>query len=195
MLHAEHQFRRIIGYSDLAKLVIAIERHNLAVDTPPPPNDPRTPSPPPRSLPSDHQNPGAIAVKVPRRPGQPPTGALAAGSGRPARTVAISVSGSGTSWWPESGRCHRVPTHGRRSDSGQTADDCMSSANGRSQNAALASGRSVAPMRMQSESRSPSSGSGTARGAASCGSSSGRSTSPAAATSQRWPSLLDRSST
>ena len=29
MLQAEQQFRRIIGYSDLAKLVIAIERHHL----------------------------------------------------------------------------------------------------------------------------------------------------------------------
>ena len=30
MLVAEQQFRRIIGYRDLAKLVIAIERHTLA---------------------------------------------------------------------------------------------------------------------------------------------------------------------
>ncbi len=29
MLVAEQQFRRIIGYRDLAKLVIAIERHTL----------------------------------------------------------------------------------------------------------------------------------------------------------------------
>jgi hypothetical protein len=29
MLAAEQQFRRIIGYRDLAKLVIAIERHTL----------------------------------------------------------------------------------------------------------------------------------------------------------------------
>ncbi|MGZ6833931.1 MAG: hypothetical protein ACXVGN_12400, partial [Mycobacteriaceae bacterium] len=29
MLVAEQQFRRIIGYKDLAKLVIAIERHTL----------------------------------------------------------------------------------------------------------------------------------------------------------------------
>jgi putative transposase len=34
MLQAEQQFRRIIGYSDLAALVIAIERHHLT--TPPP---------------------------------------------------------------------------------------------------------------------------------------------------------------
>ena len=31
MLVAEQQFRRIIGYRDLAKLVIAIERHALTV--------------------------------------------------------------------------------------------------------------------------------------------------------------------
>jgi putative transposase len=31
MLVAEKQFRRIIGYRDLAKLVIAIERHALLV--------------------------------------------------------------------------------------------------------------------------------------------------------------------
>ena len=30
MLVAEQQFRRIIGYRDLAKLVIAIERHTIA---------------------------------------------------------------------------------------------------------------------------------------------------------------------
>jgi len=29
MLVAEQQFRRIIGYRDLAKLVIAVERHAL----------------------------------------------------------------------------------------------------------------------------------------------------------------------
>ena len=34
MLAAEQQFRRIIGYRDLAKLVIAIERHHTrAIDT------------------------------------------------------------------------------------------------------------------------------------------------------------------
>jgi putative transposase len=31
MLVAEQQFRRIIGYRDLAKLVIAIERHSMLV--------------------------------------------------------------------------------------------------------------------------------------------------------------------
>jgi len=36
MLVAEQQFRRIIGYRDLAKLVIAIERHHTrAIDTAP----------------------------------------------------------------------------------------------------------------------------------------------------------------
>jgi hypothetical protein len=33
MLQAEQQFRRIIGYRDLAKLVIAIERHTILVAT------------------------------------------------------------------------------------------------------------------------------------------------------------------
>jgi len=32
MLVAEQQLRRIIGYRDLAKLVIAIERHTLAAE-------------------------------------------------------------------------------------------------------------------------------------------------------------------
>jgi len=32
MLQAEQQFRRIIGYSDLAKLVIAIERRRLTAE-------------------------------------------------------------------------------------------------------------------------------------------------------------------
>jgi putative transposase len=31
MLEAEQQFRRIIGYRDLAKLIIAIERHAILV--------------------------------------------------------------------------------------------------------------------------------------------------------------------
>ena len=31
MLQAEQQFRRIVGYRDLAKLVIAIERHAILV--------------------------------------------------------------------------------------------------------------------------------------------------------------------
>jgi len=33
MLVAEQQFRRIIGYRDLAKLVIAIERHALVASS------------------------------------------------------------------------------------------------------------------------------------------------------------------
>ena len=50
MLVAEQQFRRIIGYRDLAKLVIAIERHALHTTH-------RTPTVrrPPRPLPSDRQ--------------------------------------------------------------------------------------------------------------------------------------------
>lgn len=39
ILVAEQQFRRVIGYSDLAKLVIAIERHHLT------PASPTTPEP------------------------------------------------------------------------------------------------------------------------------------------------------
>ena len=35
MLVAEQQFRRIIGYRDLAKLVIAIERHADRASSPP----------------------------------------------------------------------------------------------------------------------------------------------------------------
>ncbi len=64
MLVAEQQFRRIIGYRDLAKLVIAIERHALIAA----PNNldrQETPSP----LPSDRQ-PG-IAAEVLRRSGHP----------------------------------------------------------------------------------------------------------------------------
>jgi hypothetical protein len=44
MLDAEQQFRRIIGYRDLAKLVIAIERHTLA---PSPQNPQRQEAPEP----------------------------------------------------------------------------------------------------------------------------------------------------
>ena len=57
MLVAEQQFRRIIGYRDLAKLVIAIERHadrvNLATAPPPPPS--RLTLRCQKSLPSDYQ--------------------------------------------------------------------------------------------------------------------------------------------
>jgi len=54
MLVAEQQFRRIVGYRDLAKLVIAIERHAILVA-------PRTPSArrPPSPLPSDRQPRGS----------------------------------------------------------------------------------------------------------------------------------------
>jgi hypothetical protein len=34
MLQAEQQFRRIVGYSDLAKLVTAIEHHHLTLESP-----------------------------------------------------------------------------------------------------------------------------------------------------------------
>jgi hypothetical protein len=34
MLQAEQQFRRVIGYTDLAKLVIAIERRHLTLTSP-----------------------------------------------------------------------------------------------------------------------------------------------------------------
>ena len=39
MLEAEHQFRKIIGYRDLAKLAVAVERQTTAhtiIDTPAP---------------------------------------------------------------------------------------------------------------------------------------------------------------
>ncbi len=34
MLQAEQQFRRVIGYTDLSKLVIAIERRHLTLKSP-----------------------------------------------------------------------------------------------------------------------------------------------------------------
>ena len=71
MLQAEQQFRRIVGYSDLAKLVTAIERRHLTDKQPRTTVNPRRPYPPPRSLQSDHHNPGGIAAEVPRRSGQP----------------------------------------------------------------------------------------------------------------------------
>ena len=43
MLVAEQQFRRIVGYRDLAKLVIAIERHALPLPTEPRPSGDREP--------------------------------------------------------------------------------------------------------------------------------------------------------
>jgi len=44
MLKAQRQFRRIIGYADLAKLITAIERE---LDQPTRPPRPRKPPPPP----------------------------------------------------------------------------------------------------------------------------------------------------
>ncbi len=56
ILQAEQQFRRIVGYSDLATLVTAIKHRHLAVKTPTRHDPPRR-RPPPRmpisSLPSD----------------------------------------------------------------------------------------------------------------------------------------------
>ena len=63
MLVAEQQFRRIIGYRDLATLVIAIERHALAPTTEPVTRRLADP------LPSDRQP--RTAVEVPRRSGHP----------------------------------------------------------------------------------------------------------------------------
>ena len=51
MLVAEQQFRRIIGYRDLANLVIAIERHALLAAA----NEQRPSGDSPNSLPSDRQ--------------------------------------------------------------------------------------------------------------------------------------------
>ena len=65
MLVAEQQFRRIIGYRDLAKLVIAIERHALLVAEK---NHQRQQLASP--LPCECQ-PVRIVTKVPRRSGQP----------------------------------------------------------------------------------------------------------------------------
>ena len=71
MLLAEQQFRRIIGYRDLATLVIAIERHAAATSSP--------------HADHHHSHPGVrsryrltvnshleAAAKVPRRSGHPP---------------------------------------------------------------------------------------------------------------------------
>jgi hypothetical protein len=81
MLQAEQQFRRIVGYSDLAKLVTAIERRHLTLESQNTPQRPEvstdtvtTENAAQLSLPSDHHNPGGIAVKVPRRTGQPQNG-------------------------------------------------------------------------------------------------------------------------
>jgi hypothetical protein len=65
MLVAEQQFRRIIGYRDLAKLVIAIERH--AILAAPTNLDHQDVAEPVTVRPS---TPG-IAAEVPQRPGHP----------------------------------------------------------------------------------------------------------------------------
>jgi hypothetical protein len=63
MLVAEQQFRRIIGYRDLATLVIAVERHALRAA----PNTPRPQGPlpsdrqPRRSPPKFHDDPDILA--------------------------------------------------------------------------------------------------------------------------------------
>ena len=67
MLVAEQQFRRIIGYRDLAKLVIAIERH-----TSPPRN--RTPIDQEVAEPVTVDRQPGTAVEVPRRSGHPRNG-------------------------------------------------------------------------------------------------------------------------
>jgi len=69
MLVAEQQFRRIIGYRDLAKLVIAVERHAARAA-------PRTPTtvthtPVQKPLLSDCQSHVETAAEVPRRSGHP----------------------------------------------------------------------------------------------------------------------------
>ena len=66
MLVAEQQFRRIIGYRDLAKLVIAIERHATLVAA-----KDQVPSGEPRARYRLTINPRGTAVEVPRRSGQP----------------------------------------------------------------------------------------------------------------------------
>ena len=75
MLVAEQQFRRIIGYRDLATLVIAIERHAARTAQPPRPLSLTLRCQKP--LLSDCQSHVETAAKVPRRSGHPlPTGPL-----------------------------------------------------------------------------------------------------------------------
>jgi hypothetical protein len=69
MLQAEQQFRRIIGHSDLAKLVIESNDATSPPNTPTPRSAPSASSPP-LSLPSEHHNSDAIVAEVPRRTGQ-----------------------------------------------------------------------------------------------------------------------------
>ena len=71
MLVAEQQFRRIIGYRDLAKLVIAIERHADRASSPPRPLSLTLRRQKP--LLSDCQSHVETATKVPRRSGHPPS--------------------------------------------------------------------------------------------------------------------------
>jgi hypothetical protein len=69
MLVAEQQFRRIIGYRNLAKLVIAIDATPTASSSPPPPLSPTLRCQKP--LLSDCQSHVRTATKVPRRSGHP----------------------------------------------------------------------------------------------------------------------------
>jgi hypothetical protein len=66
MLVAERRVRQIVGYRDLAKLVIAIERHTMLVASK---NRDRQETC--ESVTRDHQ-PVRIATEVPRRSGRPP---------------------------------------------------------------------------------------------------------------------------
>ena len=63
MLEAEHQFRRIIGYHDLAKLVIAIE-HELDQPT----------------VPTANEEPATLLTAYPPNPGPPPRKSTATGT-------------------------------------------------------------------------------------------------------------------
>jgi hypothetical protein len=74
MLQAEQQFRRITGYSDLAKLVIAIEQRHLLLQS----QTGTTPTPV-SPLPSDPQ-PSRTITELPRRSGQPPAALTREGS-------------------------------------------------------------------------------------------------------------------
>ena len=66
MLEAEKQFRKVIGYTDLPRLAVAIERRlHLHQPNPATPRRPRS-----QSLCNDHT--GTAVTEVPRRPGQPP---------------------------------------------------------------------------------------------------------------------------
>ena len=61
MLEAEKQFRKVIGYTDLPRLAVAIERRlHLPSPTPSRPRRPRS-----QSLCNDHT--GTVVTEVPRR--------------------------------------------------------------------------------------------------------------------------------